>query len=152
MWRGVFIICIIWYLCGPIQALETKHETSFVVFPVDCNANPPMLFGGKILAEMDRCAAICARRALYESKVTSDYVTVGINNVKFVKSGQVKDLIYVNSEIVKLGEKSITIKVLVQRENRDKSRDVLCEAEFVFVAYDVANKKSVAHGLSITKE
>lgn len=152
MWRAGFIICILWCLAGPTYALETRHETSFVVFPVDCNANPPMLFGGKILAEMDRCAAICARRALYESKVTSDYVTVGINNVKFLRAGQVKDLIYVTSEITKIGEKSITIRVLVQRENRDKSRDVLCEAEFVFVAYDVTNKKSVAHGLSLNKE
>jgi hypothetical protein len=41
-------------------------STCFVVFPQDCNANFPMLFGGKVLAEMDRCAGIAVRRTLYQ--------------------------------------------------------------------------------------
>ncbi len=153
MRKFIHIIIFGWALLLPSQifSLETKHETSFVVFPVDCNANPPMLFGGKVLSEMDRCAAIAARRLLYGSPATGDYVTVGVNNVKFIKSGQVKDLIYVKAEVVKLGEKSITINVVVERETKDLKRETLATAEYVFVAYDVVNKKAVSHGLNLVQ-
>lgn len=67
---------------------SVKHETSFVCFPVDTNSNPPMVFGRKLLSEMDRCAAVTVRRFLYNSSVDSA-VTVAINNVKFYKPAKV---------------------------------------------------------------
>ena len=70
-------------------------ENSFVVFPKDTNYNPPMVFGGKILAEMDIAAACCARRLLYSSHI-KDAVTVAVNNVSFFIGAEVKDLIFLD--------------------------------------------------------
>lgn len=134
--------------CPP--KLNLKHETSFVVFPQDCNANFPMLFGGKILAEMDRCAGVTTRRLLYASKV-KDAVTIGITDVKFHKSGQVKDLLFVRGKIIELGKKSIKIHVTVNRELADEKLELIAEGTFTFVSYDVTAKRAVEHGLSLGK-
>ena len=130
------------------KSLNIKHETSFVVFPADCNANFPMLFGGKVLAEMDRCAGVTTRRLLYASSV-KDAVTVGIADMKFHRAGKVKDLLFVSSEVIKLGDKSITIRVQVHREDGKAARELLAEGIFTFVAYDTAAQKAVSHGLSL---
>jgi acyl-CoA hydrolase len=127
--------------------LNLHHTTSFVVFPQDCNANPPMLFGGKILAEMDRCAGITVRRLLYASPTgAKDAVTVSINNVKFHKAGEVKDLIFITGKVVKTGNSSITLEVIVERELPDK-REVLVTGEVVFVSFDLQTKKAIPHGI-----
>lgn len=128
------------------------YSTSFVVFPQDCNANFPMLFGGKILSEMDRCAAVTARRFLYNSPTgAKDYVTVAINNVKFLKSAEVKDLLFITGQVNKVGTKSINIKVVMQRETKDGCEDI-AEGEFVFVAYDVKEKRAIEHGLKLAEK
>lgn len=135
----------------PKPVPKTQHTTSFVVFPADCNANPPMLFGGKILAEMDRCAAITVRKFLYASRVR-DYVTVGIADVKFHASGAVKDLINVTGEVSKVGAKSIQVYVRVEKEEIKDGKislSLLTDGYFTFVAYDVTQKKAVEHGLSL---
>lgn len=124
-----------------------SFTSGFVVFPQDCNANLPMCFGGKLLAEMDRCAGITTRRFLYKS-AAKDAVTVAINNVTFHKSAEVKDLVIVSGTVVKAGKKSVTVKVTVEKETRE-GRTLLVEGEFVFVAYDLATKQAVEHGLEI---
>lgn len=141
------LLVVLACLHPPVAKLNITHETSFVVFPQDCNANPPMLFGGKILAEMDRCAGITARRLLYASSI-KDAVTVGITDVRFVKSGEVKDLVFVTGTVTKLGSKSITIYVKVERE-KGQNRELLADGMFTFVSYDVVNKMAVEHGLSL---
>jgi len=129
--------------------LNLEHSTSFVVQPQDSNHNYPMLFGGKTLSEMDRCAGITTRRLLYSSPTgAKDAVTIAINNVKFNKSGQVKDLIFVTGKVVKLGEKSITMKVTVESETKE-GRTLLAEAEYVFVSYDLDKKEAIPHGLKL---
>lgn len=124
----------------------------FVAFPGDCNANPPMVFGGKLLAEMDRIAGITTRRFLYNSPTgVRDAVTVAINGVKCHRSAQVKDLIVVMGHVAAVGAKSVTIAVRVERETMEKSgviRELLAEGEFVFVAYDREKGVAVPHGLS----
>lgn len=129
--------------------LNLEHSTSFVVQPQDTNHNYPMLFGGKVLAEMDRCAGITTRRLLYNSPTgAKDAVTIAINNVKFHKSGQVKDLLFVTGKVIKLGEKSITMKITVELETKD-GRTLLTEAEYVFVAYNLETKEAIPHGLKL---
>ncbi len=129
--------------------------SSFVVFPVDCNANPPMLFGGKILAEMDRIAGITTRRFLYESPTgAKDAVTIAINGIKFHRSAQVKDLVVVQGTVTKIGDKSVTVSVRVERESLEDKlivRELLAEGEFVFVSVTIdpetKQSKSIPHGL-----
>ena len=121
-------------------------ESAFVVYPADCN-HLGSLFGGKIMSEMDRVAGIATRRFLYASE-TRDAVTIAINKVRFLKAGAVKDLVIVSGEVVAAGEKSITIAVKVERET-DRGRELLADAEFVFVAFDLREKKAAAHGLKV---
>lgn len=133
--------------CGQEIVPNVTHTTSFVVFPQDCNANPPMLFGGKILAEMDRCAGITVRRFLYSSPLgAKDAVTVGINNVKFYKAGEVKDLIFITGKVIKTGKASITLEVAVERELANK-RELLVVGEFVFCSFDRIAQKAIPHGI-----
>lgn len=141
------------YLAISQHEVNTTHTTSFVVFPQDCNSNPPMLFGGKILSEMDRCAGITARRFLYASpNGTKDAVTVGINNVKFHKAGQVKDLLFITGTVTEVGTKSIKMKVKVEREVSNIEKELIADGEFVFVAYDLKEKKAVPHGIIWTQK
>ena len=133
------------------KAVNIEHTTSFVVQPQDTNHNYPMLFGGKVLAEMDRCAGITTRRFLYHSPTgAKDAVTIAINSVKFLKGGEVKDLLFVSGKVIKVGEKSITVKVTVERETK-KGKELLTEGEYVFVAYDLGLRKAVVHGLKLTE-
>lgn len=130
-----------------VKAVNTEHSTSFVVQPKDTNHNYPMLFGGVSLAEMDRCAGITTRRLLYHSPTgAKDAVTIAINNVKFYKAGEVKDLLFITGKVIKLGEKSITIHVTVERETKE-GRTLLTEAEYVFVSYDLEKKTAIPHGI-----
>ena len=124
----------------------TEFQTAFVAFPQDCNANPPMVFGGKLLAEMDRTAGITARRFLYNSTTAKDAVTIAMNNVEFKSSAEIKDLIIITGKIIKVGEKSITMQVVAEKETKTE-RTVVVKAEFVFVAYDLVQKKAIPHGL-----
>lgn len=136
------------WLCLPCLVLcQDKTSSAFVVFPQDCNANPPMCFGGKLLAEMDRCAGITVRRFLYRSTVR-DAVTVAVDNVRFIKAAQVKDLLVVTGEVVKVGEKTITIAVKVEREGVE-ANELLVSGEFTFCSFDLASKKAVPHGLTL---
>lgn len=129
-----------------------KHETSFVAFAADANSNPPMVFGGKILAEMDRTAAIAVRRLLFASPTgAKDAVTVAIEQIQFKKVAKVKDLLYVVASVASVGEKSIRVSVSVERETKD-GREVVADGLFVFVAYDLENGKAVAHGIAMPKQ
>lgn len=145
----IFQILIFSFFFNYQEPLNVSHTTSFVAFPQDCNANPPMVFGGKLLSEMDRCAGITTRRLLYNSPTgAKDAVTIAINNVKFHKSAQVKDLLFVTGKVLKVGEKSITIKVTIEKELL-KERELVIEGEFIFCAYDLETKKAIPHGIII---
>jgi acyl-CoA hydrolase len=131
------------------HSVQTKHTTSFVVFPADTNANPPMAFGGKLMAEMDRCAGITVRRFLYSSTVVHDAVTVAVKDLQFHKGAAVKDLLFVSGEVVEAGGKSVTVTVIVERETADLKREKLLSGTFVFCAFDLEAKKAVAHGVAL---
>lgn len=136
-----------------VYAALTEHQTSFVVYPGDCNANnPPACFGGKLLSEMDRTAGITVRRFLYASPNASTIqaATVAINNVKFHSAARVRDLLFVRGIVTATGEKSITVKVYVEREGPSTIRETIVEGEFVFCAIG-ADGKSMPHGLAMPK-
>lgn len=130
-----------------LTACPATHETSFVVYPADCNANGT-LFGGKIMSEMDRCAGIAARRFLYGSSA-KDAVTIGVDRLVFHKAAKTKDLIFVSAEITKVGEKTIAMSVKVERETGDGKRERIADGLFTYCAVDLATGKSIAHGKKI---
>lgn len=134
-----------------VQPLNLEHETSFVVFPADTNANPPMAFGGKLFSEMDRCAAIACRRLLYASSNAKDAVTANVE-VKYHKPAQVKDLLFVHAVITRVGKTSIYVHVEILKEvNGSPFRALIASADFTFVSFDVEKKIAIEHGVVIEK-
>ena len=129
-----------------LTLLNTSHTTNFVVFPEDCNPNQ-ILFGGKLLSEMDRCAAITTRRFLYDSEI-KDAVTINIDKLIFHKPAKVKDLLFINSTIIEVTKKTIKVYVKVERETKD-SKELIADGYFTFCAYDPVTKKAVEHGLKL---
>lgn len=129
------------------KKVDPSSSTSFVVFPLDCNANPPMLFGGKLLSEMDRLAGITARRALYNSPLgAKDAVTLAIKDMTFHKGAKVKDLLTLSSKLTSVGTKTLTIKVLVHKEG-ETPPTLIADATFIFCSFDLTTSQAIPHGL-----
>ena len=152
--------------------MNLTHETSFAVFPGDCNYHYPMVFGGKMLAEMDKCAATTVRRFLYDSPNEAKHaLTVGVDKVIFHKGAEVGDLIFLTGTVKDVGQKRISVWVKAERENNkiieqqnlDKwggfhrtmtpllVRTVMAEGMFHFCAYDMTVKMSMQHGLVLPR-
>lgn len=138
-------------------------ESSFTVFPNDSNYMPPMIFGGKLLSEMDILAAACCRRALYSSETAEDVVTVNVKNVTFFHGAIIKDIIFLRAKIMKFGTKSIHVIVngLVEKGTNHQGFTVgqkikLCEGLFIFCASTKIGAngevKPIAHNLCLEDE
>jgi len=127
-----------------------KFETTFSVFPQDTNYHPPMVFGGKMLSEMDICAATTVRKALWDSPYgVRDAVTTQVDNLTFHHGAVIKDMITLVGTIKKIGVKSITVWVEAFREVGKNQKELMASGQFVFVAYNVEDKVSVKHGLTL---
>ncbi|MFA6260906.1 MAG: hotdog domain-containing protein [Bacteroidia bacterium] len=113
-----------------VNEIPTTH--SFLVFPEDLNY-AGTLFGGKILAEMDRAALKATRRLLYASDCDGA-VTVSLNKVDFITPALLGDIIELRAHIIALGNTSIQIQVHVSREDHFGKIETICEATFVFVS------------------
>ena len=130
------------------SAFAEGASTSFVAFPADCNANPPMVFGGKLFSEMDRCAGIEARRFLYKSQMAKDAATVGVTDLVFHKAARVKDLLTVRAVVTKAGTRSITMYVTITREVKGSDYpELIVSGVFTYVAFDLKTEKAIPHGL-----
>ena len=90
----------------------TEHETNFIVMPKDCNwmDDGKLVFGGFMLAQMDLCAAGLIRKVLRSSPCDSA-VTVGVNDVSFIRGAKAGDLVVLKATLWETGKKSITIKI-----------------------------------------
>lgn len=115
--------------------MNTVYETSFVVFPQDTNYMYPMVFGGKVMSEMDVAAAVCVRRALIDSEAKYA-VTTRASNIEFHVGAVVGDLVFLTARIVKVGTTSINIDVEGVRELKDGARQKICNGSFTFVTVE----------------
>lgn len=132
--------------------METIFNHTFTVFPEHSNYMPPMIFGGKLLSEMDICAAMTARRFLYSSETAKDAVTVAVTGVSFYVGAVVKDLIFLTGEVVRTGLSSIDIQVVGYRERNSDKKQKICEGFFRFVSCEPPENGEVikvAHGLHV---
>lgn len=115
--------------------MNSVYETSFVVFPQDTNYMYPMVFGGKVMSEMDIAAAICVRRALIGA--SAEYaVTTRATNIEFHVGAVVGDLVFLTARIVRVGTTSINIDVEGVRELKDGSKEKICNGSFTFVTVE----------------
>jgi len=101
------------------------------------------LFGGKVLAEMDRTALKAARRMLYGT-ACDGAVTASLDKVDFKRPAHLGDIIELSAQIKKLGRTSIEIYVNVSRENHEGCIETICDATFVFIS--IKNGKPYPHG------
>jgi acyl-CoA hydrolase len=118
---------------------------SFMVFLEDMNY-AGTLFGGKILAEMDKAAAKAARRLLYGTECDG-CVTASISKIDFERPAHIGDFIELGAWITKLGKSSIEIDVFVVREDQQGNIEQICKGSFVFVS--LKDGKPYAHNCQL---
>lgn len=143
------------YLCvmtDEINKLEAVH--SFTVMPKDCNFNRDennqtgILFGGKLMYEIDYAGAKVARRATYG--VDCDMVvTASMDRIDFDKPAFVGDLITMKAKIKAFGRSSIQIRVTITRESLKGEVERISAANMTFVT--VKGGRSYPHGLTFEK-
>ncbi len=109
------------------------------LLPRDTNS-AGTIFGGVILSYIDMAGAIEAHRRTGMDR----FVTVAMREVIFHKPVFVGDLVSFYAETVKIGNTSITIRVIVETERVARSTEVerVTEAEVVYVAVDEKRVKT----------
>ena len=136
-----------------INKLEAIH--SFTVMPRDCNFNTDkesdktsILFGGKILHDMDFAAAKVARRATYGVGMDM-IVTASMDRTNFERPAFIGDIITYIATVKAFGTTSIQIRIKVKRESLKGHIEDICSSNMTFVT--IKNGKPFPHGLSFDK-
>ena len=118
--------------------MESNSVTQIrvVMLPKDTNAMGS-IFGGVILSYIDLAAsqhAVSIKPNLYVTKL--------IKEVEFISPVHVGDSVSFNTETIRLGTTSISVKVYVTAERGIENRSAIkvTEAEVVMVAVDKAGK------------
>ncbi len=93
----------------PVRASFT--QLSDLMYPTDANFRGTV-FGGVILALVDKAAAVCAMRHAGQS-----CVTVAMDRVEFLVPIQVGDLVIAEAQVNYVGRSSIEVGVEVYAEN-----------------------------------
>jgi acyl-CoA thioesterase YciA len=118
----------------------TDPAIRITLLPRDTNSQGTV-FGGIILSYIDMAGAIQAHRHTRMER----FVTVAMREVIFHKPVFVGDLASFYAETVRVGNTSITVRVIVEAErvgvNSERVR--VTEAEVVYVAVD-ANRQKIS--------
>ena len=103
-----------------------------IVFPKDLWAEGKNVFGGWIMSQMDSAASISLQKYL-----TSGAITVTVSNMHFKKTIHCNDVVSVYTEIVAVGNTSITMNIDVEvTSHATNVEHSVTDAEFKFVAID----------------
>jgi acyl-CoA thioesterase YciA len=103
-----------------------------VLMPKDTNAHGT-IFGGVILSHLDVAGLIEARK-----HCDRKLVTVAMHEVKFIAPVFVGDVVSYYTELLKIGNTSITVRVTVEaiRDRPPHDKVHVTHAEIVYVAVD----------------
>jgi acyl-CoA hydrolase len=113
------------------RASESQHETSALMMPGDSN-NLGHVFGGAILALMDKAAAVSALR-----HARNPVVTLSIDRVDFREPIHVGDLVILKTAVNFVGRSSIEVGVRVEAEDLVSGRRRHTNTAYLtFVAID----------------
>jgi len=114
-----------------------KEYLKITLLPKDTNMHGT-IFGGVIVSHIDLAGAICARDAF-----DNIFVTIIINEIKFLHPVFVGDLLTFWGEEVEHGTTSVTVDIKVDAE-RLTTREIfrVTEARLVFVAVDGHGNKT----------
>jgi len=116
----------------PVKTVrESQHETSELMMPGDSN-NLGHVFGGVIMAMMDKCAAISAFR---HSRMP--VVTASIDRIDFREPIHLGDLVVMKSSVNFTGRSSMEVGVRVEAEELMTGRRRHTNSAYLtFVAVD----------------
>jgi len=109
------------------------------LLPRDTNS-AGTIFGGIILSYIDMAGAIEAHRHTHMDR----FVTVAMREVIFHKPVFVGDLVSFYADTLRIGNTSITVRVIVETERIGSTAEQVrvTEAEVVYVAVDANRKKT----------
>lgn len=115
-----------------------------IVFPNDANPQQTM-FGGKLMAIMDKTAGIAASR--YSKRIV---VTASTEAMDFITPVYVGDRLRTTAKVVWVGKTSLVVKVDVEAEDQLTGERRHCtSAHFNFVALDENNKPAAVPPLLV---
>jgi len=112
-------------------AFQSKTIVTDLVLPSETN---PLnnLFGGELLARMDRCASIAARR--HSRRIV---VTASVNRVAFNRSVPVGSVVTIEAKVSRAFTSSMEVYMDVWIEDRESGECIKAnEAIYTFVAVD----------------
>jgi acyl-CoA thioesterase YciA len=121
-----------------IACVPTHMELVMKVIPMpaDCNANGD-IFGGWVMAQVDLAGSVLPARV-----VRGRMATVAVNEFIFKQPVRVGDILSLYSEIQRVGNTSITVRVEVFAERISSQGDFVkvTEATLTYVAIDEHGK------------
>lgn len=102
-----------------------------MAMPADTNAAGD-IFGGWVLSQMDLAGGIAAGQ-----RASARVVTIAVDGMKFIRPVHVGDVLCVYTDIVRVGNTSMEIKLEAWAlRHRFGSREKVTEAQFTFVCVD----------------
>ena len=120
-----------------VRAAEplTMYE---LVFPSDLNPSGSM-FGGNVVALMDKCAALCVARWF-----RAPVVTASIDTIQFIAPIKQGQMVEVASSIVFVGRTSCIVKSTVHGHDLHAGTEFpCCQGYFSIVGTDTAGRPAV---------
>lgn len=102
-----------------------------MAMPADTNAAGD-IFGGWVLSQMDLAGGIAAGQ-----RASARVVTIAVDGMKFIRPVHVGDVLCVYTDIVRVGNTSMEIKLEAWAlRHRFGVREKVTEAQFIFVCVD----------------
>ena len=120
--------------------LPTKRYLALkaVMMPRDTNPHGT-IFGGVILSYLDQAGAVGARHEMRRAGWPDHrIVTVAMKSVEFHKPVIVGDVVSFWTQVIRVGETSITMRVTVEAERGGKVQK-LTQAEVTYVAVELVD-------------
>lgn len=125
-----------------LQITALDYEASFVVTPQQLNGHGT-LFGGEIFSRMDQAAGMAVRKQL-KASLTATHGATRMASVEFLMPATTGDVVTIAVEVVEIGKKSLTMKVVAEKE-LPSGKKAIATGRFVFVS--VKDGVAVEHGL-----
>ena len=118
-------------LPGKPVAASAIHDQTAIVFPNDLNTLGT-LFGGRVMEQMDKVAAVVSKR-----HSGRNCVTLGIDSVRFLASARHGDVLIFKASVNRVWRTSLEIGLKVIAEDfRTMQPKHIVSAYFTFVAVD----------------
>jgi acyl-CoA thioesterase YciA len=109
------------------------------MMPRDTNPHGT-IFGGVILSYIDQAGAVGARHEMRKAAWPDHrIVTVAMKSVEFHRPVFVGDVVSFWTQVIRIGDTSITVRVSVEGE-RDGEVQRLTQAEVTYVAIELVNR------------